>query len=151
MPSYTVTVRNGDLDDERKAAIARAITRVHGEVTGTPFYMAQVFFNEIEPHCYYLGGERLEEKQIFVHGFTRLGRTRLTKDQLIARLASDVAAAAGSGVSAVWIYISEMSARQMVEFGRVLPEPGGEIAWNDAWSPSEKARFSSIRMSGVPH
>jgi phenylpyruvate tautomerase PptA (4-oxalocrotonate tautomerase family) len=151
MPSYSVTIRTGDLDDEQKAAIARAITRVHGEVTGTPFYMAQVVFNDIEPHCYFLGGERLEERQIFVYGFTRLGRTRRTKDELIARLASEVAAAAGSGGGSVWVYISEMPARHMVEFGRVLPEPGDEIAWNDEWSPSEKAHFATIGMSAVRH
>jgi phenylpyruvate tautomerase PptA (4-oxalocrotonate tautomerase family) len=151
MPSYSVTIRNGDLDDEQKAAIARAITRAHGGVTGTPSYMAQVVFNEIEPHCYFLGGERLKERQIFVHGFTRLGRTRQTKDELIARLTSEVAAAAGSGGGSVWVYISEMPARQMVEFGRVLPAPGDEIAWNDAWSPSEKAHFATIGMSAVRH
>src|SRR5258708_4341436 len=151
MPTYSVTIRTGDLDDEQKAAIARAITRVLGEVTGTPFYMAQVVLNEIEPHRYFLGGERLEQRQMFVHGFTRLGRTRRTKDELIARLAPEVAAAAGSGGGSVWVYISEMPARQMVEFGRVLPEPGDEIAWNDEWSPSEKAHSATIGMSAARH
>jgi phenylpyruvate tautomerase PptA (4-oxalocrotonate tautomerase family) len=151
MPSYSVTISRGNIAGEQKATIAKAITRVHGEVTGTPFYMAQVIIKEIEPDCYFLGGKPLEGNQVFVHGSTRQGRSRQTKDELIKRLTSEVAAAMGFDPGSVWVYISEMPARQMVEFGRVLPEPGHEIAWNDAWSPADKARFSSLGMSAVRH
>src|SRR5260370_35946393 len=93
MPSYSVTISRGHIDDERKAALAKAITRVHGEITGTPFYMAQVIINEIEPDCYFLGGEPLEGDQILVHGSTRQGRTLQTKGQLIERLTAQRAPA----------------------------------------------------------
>jgi phenylpyruvate tautomerase PptA (4-oxalocrotonate tautomerase family) len=151
MPSYSVTISRGHIDDERKAALAKAITRVHGEITGTPFYMAQVIINEIEPDCYFLGGEPLEGDQVFVHGSTRQGRSLQTKVELIERLTDEVAAATGFDRGSVWVYISEMPARQMVEFGRILPEPGQEVAWNDAWSPADKAHFASIGMSAVRH
>lgn len=145
MPRYSVTVCNGDL------TVAQAITRVHGEVTGTPFYMAQVLINEIEPDCYFLGGENLDGDQIFVHGSTREGRTRETKAQLIERLTAEVAQAAGFDPSCVWVYISKMPARQMIEFGRILPEPGEEAAWNDAWSAADKAHLATVGITRARH
>ena len=33
--------------------------------------------------------------------------------------------------SAVWVYLNGLVHTDMVEFGRVLPEPGGEQAWVD--------------------
>jgi phenylpyruvate tautomerase PptA (4-oxalocrotonate tautomerase family) len=151
MPSYSVTVRNGDLSEGRKVAVAQAITRVHGEVTDTPFYMAQVLINEIAPDCYFLGGATLDGDQIFVHGSTREGRTRETKDLLIERLTEDVATAAGVDRRHVWVYIAEMPARQTIDFSRVLPAPGEEAAWNDAWSAEDKAHFSTVGMSSARH
>lgn len=40
-----------------------------------------------------------------------------------------VVAVAGVGAEAVWVYLSEIPPARMVEFGQVLPEPGGEAAW----------------------
>ena len=36
MPTYTVTTPEGCLTNEKRAAIAREITRVHSETTGAP-------------------------------------------------------------------------------------------------------------------
>jgi hypothetical protein len=38
--------------------------------------------------------------------------------------------------SVVWVYLNELAHNDMVEFGRVLPEPGDEQAWM-ADPPSE--------------
>ena len=40
MPTYTVTTPEGCLDDDKRARIAREITRVHHETTGAPAYFA---------------------------------------------------------------------------------------------------------------
>jgi len=40
----------------------------------------------------------------------------------------------------VWIYIAELPARQMMEHGYVLPEPGDEDVWTNAL-PAEHRQF----------
>jgi len=41
MPTYTVTTPEGCLTNDKRAAIAREITRVHSETTGAPTYFAK--------------------------------------------------------------------------------------------------------------
>jgi phenylpyruvate tautomerase PptA (4-oxalocrotonate tautomerase family) len=49
MPTYTVTVRRGQLDASQKIQMAQGITRVHSETTGAPSYFAQVIFRPAHP------------------------------------------------------------------------------------------------------
>jgi hypothetical protein len=43
-----------------------------------------------------------------------------------------------------WIYIVDLQARQMVEFGHVLPEPGDEPAWTAALPQSDREMMQAI-------
>jgi phenylpyruvate tautomerase PptA (4-oxalocrotonate tautomerase family) len=95
MPTYTVTSPEGCLTNDKRAAIAREITRVHSESTGAPTYFAQVIFNDVAPGKYFVGGQPLRGKQLFVNGQIRAGRTRESKDALIAQMLTAVAKAAG--------------------------------------------------------
>jgi phenylpyruvate tautomerase PptA (4-oxalocrotonate tautomerase family) len=140
MPAYTCTAPKGRLSPNQKAAVARLITQIHSEVTGAPPYFAQVMFQEIEPGNHFMGGEQLTHDTLFVHGHIRGGRTPENKRALIERLAATLGEAAGLPATGVWIYIAELSARQMAEFGQVLPEPGGEDAWTKAL-PAEAREF----------
>lgn len=144
MPSYIVTCIEGRLTEAQKKQIAEAVTRAHGDVTGAPYYFAQVTFNEVKPGNYFLGGTPLAGDQIFVHGTIRDGRTTELKDALIARLTSDVAATSQMKSNCVWIYLSELPPGQMVEFGRVLPAHGMEAAWSAALPEAEKGRLENI-------
>ncbi len=140
MPTYTVTTPEGCLTNDKRAAIAGEITRVHSETTGAPTYFAQVIFNEVAPGKYFVGGQ-----QLFVNGQIRAGRTTESKDALIAQMLGAVAKAAGLPANHVWIYISDLIPRQMVEFGNVLPEPGDEAKWTDALPPADRAHMASFR------
>jgi phenylpyruvate tautomerase PptA (4-oxalocrotonate tautomerase family) len=86
MPTYTVTTPEGCLTADQRAAIAREITRVHSETTGAPTYFAQVIFNEVAPGRYFVGGQLLQGLQLFVNGQIRAGRTKESKDALIAQM-----------------------------------------------------------------
>lgn len=129
MPTYRCTVLRGGAGDARRAEIARAITRAHHEVTGAPAYFAQVIFDPLEPEALFIGGERTAHDHVFVHGLVRDGRSAAARLELVRRLVSDVAAAAGLGARLVWVYLDELPARHMAEFGEVLPEAGDEAAW----------------------
>jgi phenylpyruvate tautomerase PptA (4-oxalocrotonate tautomerase family) len=144
MPSYIVTCVEGRLDASGKGRVAEAVSRAHGDVTGAPYYFAQVTFNEVKPGNYFLGGTQLNGDQIFVHGFIRDGRPIAMKDALMNRLTSDVAQASEMKTNCIWIYLSEIPPNQMVEFGRVLPLHGKEAEWSAALPDAAKARLEGI-------
>ena len=144
MPTYTVTTPEGCLDDDKRARIAREITRVHHETTGAPAYFAQVLFVEIKPGRYFVGGGPLRGKQVFVNGQIRAGRTAESKDALIRQMATAVAQAAMLPANHVWVYISDLIPRQMIEFGHVLPEPGDEAKWAEGLPATDRAHMESF-------
>jgi phenylpyruvate tautomerase PptA (4-oxalocrotonate tautomerase family) len=122
MPTYTVSTPENCLDDDKRARIAREISRVHHETTGAPAYFAQVLFVEIKPGRYFVGGGPLRGKQVFVNGQIRAGRTAESKDA----------------------YITDLIPRQMIEFGHVLPEPGDEAKWADGLPAADRMYMESF-------
>ena len=146
MPSYIVTCEEGRLTGSQKSQIAEAVTRTHGDGTGAPYYFVQITFNDVKAGNYFLGGTRLDADQIFVHGTIREGRPTEMKDELMTRLATDVAIAAAMKPNCVWVYLSELPPKQMIEFGRVLPLHGKEVEWSAALPEAEKARLEMIGL-----
>jgi phenylpyruvate tautomerase PptA (4-oxalocrotonate tautomerase family) len=148
MPTYLCTIPAGSLAAAQKGAIAKAITRVHSEVTGAPGFFAEVIFKEVSAGDWFIGGEPLAGEQIFVHGNIRGGRPPEMRHALIARLAAEVGQAARLPAHAIWIYLSELQPRAMVEFGHVLPEPGDEAAWTAALPAADRERMQAIGRGG---
>jgi phenylpyruvate tautomerase PptA (4-oxalocrotonate tautomerase family) len=148
MPTYTVTAPRGQLGASQKAWIAEGITRVHSETTGAPSYFAQVIFNEVDEGNYFVGGRPLSHNQVFVHGQIRAGRTLENKSALISSMLEAVAQAASVPRTSVWIYIVDLQARQMVECGHVLPEPGDEPTWTAALPQSDREMMQATRSEG---
>jgi len=144
MPTYHCSARTGLLDAECKARIARAVTLAHAEVTGAPAHFAQVLFQDLLPDDHYVGGVPPGHDQVFVHGHIRGGRSVELRAALVRRLTDDVAAAARVDRFGVWIYLSEIPAAAMVEFGHVLPEAGQEAAWTDALPVADRERMEAI-------
>jgi phenylpyruvate tautomerase PptA (4-oxalocrotonate tautomerase family) len=144
MPTYTCTAAAGLLDAGAKARIAEAITRAHAEVTSAPRHFAQVIFNEVRSGDHFIGGAPLAHDHIFVYGRIRAGRSPLDRGSLMQRLIADVAEAARLGPFAVWVYLLELPARAMAEFGTILPEPGDEPAWTAALSAADRERMSRL-------
>lgn len=146
MPTYTVTVSDGCLDAPKKAKIASAITRVHSETTGAPTCFAQVIFNHISSEDYFVGGAPLRAQQVFVYGQIRGGRTAESKGALISQILTAVAEASEVERNKIWIYLVDIPARQMVEFGHVLPEPGDEPAWMAALPEADRKMMQNISV-----
>lgn len=144
MPTYSCTAAKGLLSPVRKAAIAKAITLAHAEVTGAPSYFAQVIFQDVNEGDHFIGGVPLAHDHVFVYGRIRAGRSATDRSELIRRLVRDVGEAAGLPSFAVWVYILELPARAMAEFGTVLPEPGDEAAWTAALPAADRDRMQAI-------
>ncbi len=145
MPTYFCTTLEGRLTAEQKSKIAGEITRVHCEVTGAPSFFAQVIFQEVKPGNYFMGGAPLKHDQLFVCGHIRGGRAAVDKSRMIALMAKAVGDAAKVENSrSVWVYVGKLPARQMIEFGHLLPEAGDEPAWTAALPAADREFMQSI-------
>jgi phenylpyruvate tautomerase PptA (4-oxalocrotonate tautomerase family) len=144
MPTYTVTSANLDLSISQQATIAAAITRSHHEATGAPTYFAQVIFDTIGTGKHYIGGKAHKAPHLFVHGLIRGGRSSDVKATLIKDIAFKVHSIAGVGPEDIWVYIQEIPAAQMMEFGRILPEPGAEDSWRAAMTTHKLQHLKEI-------
>lgn len=146
MPTYTVTSANLALTTRQEEAIAAAITRSHHEATGAPAFFAQVIFASVESGKHYIGGKAYRAPHLFVHGLIRAGRSSDVKAALIADIAAKVQSIAEIGSEDIWVYIQDIPATQMMEFGRLLPEPGQEESWRTAMS---EQKLQDLRAIGA--
>jgi phenylpyruvate tautomerase PptA (4-oxalocrotonate tautomerase family) len=144
MPTYVCKSMKGRLSADQKTKIARLITGIHADVTGAPAYFAQVIFEEIEKGNHFIGGAPLKHDHIFVHGHIRDGRAAVDKTRMIKQMAAAIADAAEVDSTGVWVYASEIPAKQMVEFGHVLPAAGDEPTWTDALPSDQREWMRSI-------
>lgn len=148
MPTYTCTAGEGLLDRQQKSSIADAITKAHSEITGAPSYFAQVIFQEVPEGDHFIGGRALEHDQVFVYGRIRAGRSAVDRSTLIRRITDEVSNLAKLPTFSVWVYLLELPAAAMVEFGHVLPEPGNEPDWNDELPSKDRERMEAILTLG---
>lgn len=139
MPTYQVITSPGCLTAALKERVACAITRAHSESTGANNYFAQVLFTEKSAEDHFLGGRPLEAKHIFVHATIR-ARSIEDKKRLVAHLVPAIAESAAVDKRYVWLYVADLPSDLMVEFGHVLPAPGGEAAWS-ANLPEDDRRY----------
>jgi len=129
MPTYTITSPQGTLGKEQKRQIARNVTRVHSEVTGANTFFAQVVFVETAEESWFQGGAPEAATPIFLHGQIRSGRSAEIKAKLLDLLVGVVAEGSSIPKRQIWGYLHELPPSHMVEYGRVLPEPGQEARW----------------------
>ena len=145
MPTYVCVVKAGLLNDEQKQRIASAITRLHSETTGAPTWLVQVVIDENEQRQRYLNGIPTDH-QIWIRADIRSGRTTEQRQRLMLSIIQAVNEISGVKESAMWVYLCNLAPEDMVEYGRVLPQPGQEQAWFEGL-PAELQRYlTSIRM-----
>ncbi len=131
MPTYVCSVPPRSLSDDQKDRIAVAIGRRHSEATGAPGFFVQVIIQESETTRRYLGGEP-SGAHIWIRADIRAGREPAVRQNLMLAIMEDVSAIAGVPEESVWVYLCNLEPTDMVEFGHVLPAPGGEQAWFEA-------------------
>ena len=144
MPTYTVTYSNFKLKPKIKKELAKGITKVHSVITGANTYFAQVIFNKIKKNNHFMGGKKVKEPSLFLHGQIREGRPKETKDKLIADLKNILIKNSKLDETQVWVYIVDLPPSQMIEYGAVLPESGKESEWFKNLSSKLKNKLSRI-------
>jgi len=144
LPTYYCTTPRGLLNAAKKALIAKEITRVHNAVTGAATFFAQVIFSEVAAGDYFVGGAPLASDQVFVYGHIRAGRSVVERQRLVTDLVASLGQAAGVPKHLVWVYVTELPARQMAEYGHILPEPGDEDAWLDGLPATDRKYMLAV-------
>lgn len=144
MPTYVFSTEAGRLTQSQRLAIVRSLTTIHAEETGAPRYLVQVVFQDVQPHSLYVGGEAAPAGQVWIRGDIRSGRTAAVKRRMIERILYEVCAATGIAEEEVWVYICDIPADNIAEYGRVLPPPGGEAAWLTTLPEGLRTRLLSL-------
>ena len=144
MPTYTVTHSNFKIQTKTKVKIAKGITRVHNIVTGANTYFAQVIFNKTKNNDHYMGGKKVKEPQLFLHGQIRSGRSAKIKKKLILDLKNTLIKNSKLNETQIWVYIVDLTPSQMIEYGAILPKSGGEAKWFKNLSPMLKRKLKQM-------
>ena len=144
MPTYTVTHSNFNLNSKQQKKLAEGITKVHNVVTGANTYFAQVIFNKTKMNNHFMGGKKVKEPSLFLHGQIRAGRSNEIKDKLITDLKDTLIKNSKLNETQIWVYIVELPPSQMIEYGAVLPESGKEKEWFSSLSPKLRKKLSAL-------
>jgi phenylpyruvate tautomerase PptA (4-oxalocrotonate tautomerase family) len=143
MPTYVCSASAGRLTPAQKADIVNSITTIHHEETGAARYLVLVIFQDIAPGNCFLGDRPAPADQIWIRGDIRSGRTSEQKSQMLRRIMQDVGKACGAPEDAVWVYLSDLPAENLTEYGRILPAPGKEDEWLSSLSDVTRERLMS--------
>ncbi len=128
MPTYAITTMK-TVTQEQRERIVQQVTAIHAEEATAPRYFVQVVFYDVGPGAMFVGGEPAPENHVWIRADIRSGRTTEQKAAIMRRLMHEVSRILNVSTEHVWIYISDIPAEGVTEFGAVLPPPGGESAW----------------------
>jgi phenylpyruvate tautomerase PptA (4-oxalocrotonate tautomerase family) len=128
MPIYQVASQHGFLDDEKRAKIATAITNAHVEATGAPRVFVHIFFNELPPGAAY-SADGLDPKITGITGNVRAGRSLEVNQKLIKTIVAQWSEITGQSPKEVVAGLNEIDSDITMEYGLILPHPGGEDEW----------------------
>jgi len=143
MPTYVCSVPKHLLSAQQKSLVAQSITRAHHETTGAPAYFVQVVIEERENSTLFLGGEP-QGDHLWIRADIRAGRTPEQRAGLMQAILKDVARIANVEASRIWIYLCNLEAGDMVEYGHVLPLPGQERQWFDELPAALQQRLLAL-------
>jgi phenylpyruvate tautomerase PptA (4-oxalocrotonate tautomerase family) len=128
MPTYAFTTAK-ELTAEQRTRIMESVTTIHQVEATAPRYFVQVVFYKVEPGSIFIGGEAASPDHVWVRADIRSGRSNEQKAKMLRRIMRETSDILGISEQAVWVYISDIPAQGVLEFGNVLPEPGGEEQW----------------------
>ena len=144
MPTYTVKYSNFKLSPKQKKFIADGITKTHSKFTGANTFFAQVIFQKNENKSHFIGGKLVRNKEIFLNGQIRAGRTSTIKKNLILGLREVLIKNTKLKSDCLWVYLEDLPPQQMIEYGEILPKSGEEKKWFKSLSISLKKRLKRI-------
>ena len=144
MPTYTIKYSNFNLSAKQKRLISDEITKTHCKFTGANLFFSQVIFHKNEKKSHFMGGKFVNNKEIFLNGQIRAGRTAYVKKRLILGLRDVLIKRTKLNKDYVWVYLEDLLPEQMIEYGEILPKSGQEKKWFNSLSPNLKKRLRKL-------
>jgi len=128
MPTYAFTTAR-ELTSEQRGKLVESVTTIHEVEATAPRYFVQAVFYRVEPGSMFIGGEAASPDHVWVRADIRSGRSKAQKERMLQRIMQETSEILSISEQDVWVYISDIPAQGVLEFGNVLPEPGGEEQW----------------------
>ena len=144
MPTYVCYAHPDQVTAAAKAKIAVGIARIHHRFTGAPIAFTQCVFRDLGPDEHFIGGQPAPGNGVWVYGHIRAERTNSVRNHVMVGIRDLLTQVLKIPESVVWVYLNELAHTDMIEFGRVLPEPGEEQRWLDQLSPELRERLVSL-------
>lgn len=144
MPTYAVYANMEMFTVGQREGLARAITAVHSEHTGAPKSFVQTIFLPVLSGAHFVGGEPADPRSVWVYGRIRSGRPAGVRTAIAMGIRSALEATAQVPRQFIWIYLNELAHTDMIEFGSVLPVPGGEAAWVQSMDPAIRDHLNAL-------
>ena len=91
-----------------------------------------------------MGGKLVKNKEIFLNGQIRAGRTLVVKKKLILGLREVLTQNTKLKKDFVWVYLEDLPPQQMIEYGEVLPKSGQEKRWFNSLTPNLRKRLRKM-------
>lgn len=145
MPVYELIAVDGRFASAQKARLAEAMTSIHSATTGTPRFLVQVIFREVEVGNFFIGGQTLKFDNIHVQAHIESGCRSETKKLLMSQILMSVATISETDRSAVQIYVEDVPTRQIVEWGQFIPKSGDEISWDRTLREDVRRRTKAVK------
>jgi hypothetical protein len=86
----------------------------------------------------------LRDDILFVHGQIRAGRDLEVKHQIILEILDSSSKITNMHMSHIQVYIIDVPAKQIAEWGKILPNPDVEKEWFDSISDDVKKRMLAL-------
>lgn len=144
MPTYVCWSETGTVSQQDRPDVAAALTEIHHEVAVGPRYFVQVLFAEVSPGSFFLAGRNAPPGHVWVRADIRTGRTEDQKREMLRRITTEVGAILEIEPEHVWVYITDIPGASVAEYGRPLPDPGGEAAWFSALPQALQGELAEI-------
>jgi phenylpyruvate tautomerase PptA (4-oxalocrotonate tautomerase family) len=120
MPVYEFIAPTGAPTLDHQAELARAVTRVHSEVTGAPAHYVHCSFTEAPSGSMFVSGEESASPRMM--GLIRSGRSEAVRARLLHGIADAWSEITGDPKEELAIFLYEVPGANCFEYGAILPE-----------------------------
>ena len=122
MPFYTAITEDGFVSDEKKAKIAKEITRIHTTVMKVPNNFVRVIFLSYPKGSGFAAGERASTAVLSC--VLRNGHTDADKTEMLKQLWSMFQDLTGIPTDRLAISLQEIPSSNAMEMGQIMPSVG---------------------------
>jgi phenylpyruvate tautomerase PptA (4-oxalocrotonate tautomerase family) len=122
MPLYTAITEDGFVSNEKKAKIAKEITRIHSTVMKVPSNFVRVVFLSYPKGSGFAAGEAASTAAL--NCVLRSGHTDTEKNETLNQLWSMFQEVTGIATDQLAISLQEIPSSNAMEMGQVMPAVG---------------------------